>query len=266
MGKKKRDKKAEANFERGLYSKFYGPGKDAHDMLDRYGVEGGRIGKADQQIYDRTKTRSADDVKKDLQEAMMNDYDTRRSLEAAAMAGDKDAKRYAKNGIDAKAKDFLGSYQVMKNLKKEYVGGGGMRGADNEAGLTYALVKNDRQKQTEGYRDEFASKSALADLEGKLNSKKQEEDAKFTPEKSEQYLKDEATVEYFDENFATGGIYGDESERGPAMSSVYKEYGAPLLEPMMNKREADEKNQANEFLDAYKKDLFQGGAALMPEI
>ena len=43
--------------------------------------------------------RSVDDVKKDIADAMMNDYDTRRSMEAAAMAGNKDAKKYAKKRL-----------------------------------------------------------------------------------------------------------------------------------------------------------------------
>ena len=70
---------------------------------------------------------------------MMNDYDTRRTMEAAAMAGNKDAKKYAKKGI--KAKNIQDAYGVMRDLKKEYVGGGGMDGAKNRAGLTHAMLK-----------------------------------------------------------------------------------------------------------------------------
>ena len=161
MGKKKdkKDSKRQGNFNRGLMSKFYGPGKEAQDMLDRYGVEGGRISRADMQSYDRTKNRSADDVRKDLYEAMSNDYDTRRSIEAAAMAGNKDAKRLAKNGFDQDS--LYEAYDVMKDLKKEYVGGGGMRGAKNEAGLTYAAVKADREAQTASYDEKYASQDFL---------------------------------------------------------------------------------------------------------
>ena len=146
MGKKKdkKDKVSKGDFGRAVSSKFYGPGKDVRDQLDRYGVEGARYSRADMQGYELTKNRTVDDVKADLSEAMMNDYDTRRGLEAAAMAGNEDALKYAENGIRAKAKDLVGAYDVMKALKKEHVGGGGMRGAKNEAGLTQALVQHER--------------------------------------------------------------------------------------------------------------------------
>ena len=52
---------------------------------------------------------------------MMNDYDTRRGLEAAAMAGDKDAKKLPRQGF----KNFK-SYGCSRTFQKEYVGGGGM--------------------------------------------------------------------------------------------------------------------------------------------
>jgi hypothetical protein len=86
----------------------------------------------------------------------MNDYDTRRTMEAAAMAGNKDAKKYAKKGF--KAKNIYEAYDVMRDLKKEYVGGGGMRGAKNEAGLTYALVKADRENMLADLDEKYGKK------------------------------------------------------------------------------------------------------------
>ena len=47
---------------------------------------------------------------------MMNDYDTRRSMEAAAMAGEKDAKKFAKKGF--KSGNIYEAYDVMRDLKK----------------------------------------------------------------------------------------------------------------------------------------------------
>jgi hypothetical protein len=244
----------------------YGHNKDTNDTLKRYGLD--RSNYAQQGAISQGRVHGKgnyDDMEQELLRRAGSDYHTNRAIEASAMAGNKDAQEFAKNGI-GNVTDLMKIQEMQKKQHKKMGNGGSFSSASDFAGLSYGLAQKDRDNQTQGYRDEFASKSALADLESKLSSKKQEEDAKFTPEKSEQRLKDEATVEYFDENFATGGIYGDESERGPAMSDVYKEYGAPLLEPMMNKRKADEKNQANKFLDAYKQDLFQGGAALMPEI
>lgn len=144
MGKKKDRKKANEDFIRGLQSGAYGPGKDARDQLKRFGVEGTRSVKPDNRGYrpHGQDHREIGDVKDDLQEAMMNDYDFRRGIEAAAMAGNKDARRYAKRGV--KKSNLADAYNVLKDLKKEHVGGGGMRGPENEAGLTYALVQHER--------------------------------------------------------------------------------------------------------------------------
>ena len=170
MGKKNK-KTSKEDFDRGLMSKFYGPGKEAQDMLKRYDVEGYSHGRTDR----GSEYRGVDEVKKDLSNAMMNDYDTRRTMEAAAMAGNKDAKKFAKKGF--KAGNIQDAYGVMRDLKKEYVGGGGMGGAENRAGLTYAAVKADRNAQTAAYDEKYAKTTDLNDLKDKLMAQATDEAA-----------------------------------------------------------------------------------------
>ena len=158
MGKKKKNKGGTGSE---YFDYAYGVGEAKH-MMKRYGVKGAKSVKPSAQTS-VSKSRGVDDVKDDIAKAMMNDYDTRRTMEAAAMAGNKDAKKYAKKGF--KAGNIQDAYGVMRDLKKEYVGGGGMDGAENRAGLTFAAVKADRDKQTQGYRDEFASKTDLEKLQ-----------------------------------------------------------------------------------------------------
>lgn len=196
MGKKKdkkMSKRDKANFMVSLTSgiPIGKAGKSAHDLLDRYGVEKGARYKSDSGQEDRT----AEMVQKDLQEAMMNDYDTRRALEAGAMAGNKDAKRFAKKGISTSAQDFLDSYQVLKDLKKEYVGGGGMRGPENEAGLTYALVKADRENMISGFDDKYATKTALEEMQDKIKEEAVGEPPEPEPSK-ELTIADEGVSDY----------------------------------------------------------------------
>ena len=163
MGKKnKKNRKSSNDFDRDL---LYGGGK-ARDMLDRYGVEGYNHGRTDR----GGEYRGIDEVKKDLANAMMNDYDTRRTMESAAMAGNKDAKKFAKKGF--KAGNLYAAHDVMRDLKKEYVGGGGMNGAENRAGLTYAAVKADRDNfqssLDEKYDAKYASQKALEEMQEKI--------------------------------------------------------------------------------------------------
>ena len=149
MGKKNKKKIDQMEFNRGLmnYAGDGGGSKEAKELLERYNVESYRHGRTDR----GSEYRGFDEIKQDLSDAMMNDYDTRRTIEAAAMAGNKDAKKFAKNGIEG-AKSMLGAHQLMKDLKKEYVGGGGMNGAENRASLTYAAVNADRDALMEDFK------------------------------------------------------------------------------------------------------------------
>ena len=105
---------------------------------------------------------SRDAYETDIIKTAANDYDTRRGLEAAAMAGDKKARKYAEGGIDS-LKDVAKSYDVLAGLKKEHVGGGGMGGAKNKFGLTQALVDWDRETMLNSLDDKYGQKDAPED-------------------------------------------------------------------------------------------------------
>ena len=83
---------ANNKFQRALIS---GTDEKVNKLLDRYGVKGYQHGRTDR----GGEYRGADEVKKDLQKAMSQDYDTRRTLEAAAMSGDKKAKKLIDKGF-----------------------------------------------------------------------------------------------------------------------------------------------------------------------
>ena len=176
MGKKKVD---DREFNRGLmnFAGDLGGSKEAKELLERYDVEGYRHGRTDR----GSTYRGFDEIKKDLSAAMMNDYDTRRSIEAAAMAGNKGAQKFAKKGFTSNANSLVGGWDLMKDLKKEYVGGGGMMDAENRAGLTHALVMADRENQTADYRDEFAPKSALEEMQNKIKQEAIAPEEPYTP-------------------------------------------------------------------------------------
>ena len=157
MGKKNKEISKE-DFNRGLQSQFYGPGAEARKLLDRYGVAGTRSVKPDNRGSEPPgrEHRELSAVKKDLAAAMMNDYDTRRGMEAAALAGNKDARKFAEEGYRPTAKSLSSAWSVMRDLKKEHVGGGGMSGPENEAGLTMALVDHERDVFNQSIDDRIA--------------------------------------------------------------------------------------------------------------
>ena len=198
MGKKK-DKKRE---KRDYFGARYKTG-DVGDLMRRYDVEGtNSVMPSARNSYNEERTY--DDVQSDIAKAMMNDYDTRRTFEAAAMAGNKDAKKFARKGI--KDGKIFEAYDVMKDLKKEYVGGGGMRGAKNEAGLTQALVEADRGKLLDDLKDkaEKATPDPIAPAPP---------EAQFSITEDEDFAQDEARDKRIDEyetKRAFTGLVGDE--------------------------------------------------------
>ena len=147
------------------------------EMMDRFDIEGVHYGHPDGRSG--KPNRSQEDVDRDIAKAMMNDYDYRRGMEAAAMAGNKDAKKFAKKGF--KGGNIYSAQQTMRDLKDEYGGGGGMNGARNRANLTYDLVKADRQKQTEGYEQDFALGADLAALRKEMEGRFDEQSENVTP-------------------------------------------------------------------------------------
>ena len=173
MGKKrKRNEKDDQQFGMNYSSSKY---EDERKLLDRYGVRGQVIKKADNRYGDNA-YRGSDEVKKDLQKAMSQDYDTRRTLEAAAMSGDKKAKKLIKKGFkNFQAMEDTQSY-FEKQHKKE--GGGGQFSSVNDyMNLTQSMVQKDRNAQTAAYDEKYAKTTDLNDLKDKLMAQATEEAA-----------------------------------------------------------------------------------------
>ena len=168
MGKDKRKEKERSN----SFDYHFGTGK-VGELMKRYDIKGTRFSHPDGRsshsnggdVNDGS-PRTREDVDRDIAKAMMNDYDTRRGMEAAAMAGNKDAKKFAKKGF--KAGNVYSAWDTMKDLKKEYGGGGGMQGERNRANLTYDLVRADRDAQTTAYDETYAKTTDLNALKDKL--------------------------------------------------------------------------------------------------
>jgi hypothetical protein len=123
--------------------KYQNPKKWA-ELKERYNVRGAQGGKPDN-YGPGSERRDEQDVYNDILAASRNDYDTRRSIEAAAMSGNKKAKKLNEGGFNT-LHDVAKAQNVLAKLKKKHVGGGGMGGAKNIMGLTDALVSRDRER------------------------------------------------------------------------------------------------------------------------
>ena len=213
------------------------------EMLDRYGVDGSRSVKPENRgvAPEGRDHREYDEVKADLQKAMMNDYDTRRGMEAAALSGDNKARKFAEGGISEG--NMYRAYDHLKDLKKEHVGGGSMIGPENEAGLTMALVDHEREKQTEGYEEQFASQDflekKLKEYEDKFSTM-QEGNEPADYQESEELQQARQTLADKDKyTFNSEALFNKQNESAPVRDNA--------------------NTAAGSYLEQYKKDMIKGG-------
>ena len=150
---------------RDQFEYYTGTGK-AGKMMKRYGVEGTRFNHPDGRSNGETGARTMDDVDKDIGKAMSQDYDTRRSLEAAAMSGNKKAKKIINNGFDSTKDIYKAQAFFDKAAKKQ--GYKSFDSTSDYASLTQHFVNQDRNAQTAAYDETYAKTTDLNALKDKL--------------------------------------------------------------------------------------------------
>lgn len=216
-------------------SKSYGKDKK---LLDRYGVEGQRGGGRAVEISGKS-YRSSSDVEKDLQRAMSQDPDTRRSLEAAAMSGDKKAQKLIKKGF----KNFDQMHKTQKYFEKQHKkegGGGEFSSVNDYMNLTNSLVNKERDAQTASYDERYAKTTDLNSLKDKLMAEASDKAVAAPIEPSDRM----AAVEDRMENAAGGS-----GNRPPSLFD--KDNALPA-------KTDDQKDAARNFVEDYKKDVMKG--------
>ena len=134
--------------------------------LERYGVEGPRFGGRAQEMTGKS-YRSAEDVEKDIINAARNDYDLRRTVEAAALSGKKKAINLQKNGFNS-IDDVTNWGNFSEKAAKRHGQGGDFSSASDYMGLTKSMVQRDRNKQTAAYDETYAKTADLNALKDKL--------------------------------------------------------------------------------------------------
>jgi len=124
------------------------------EALKRYDVDTIHYGHPDGRS--NKPNRTIEDVNKELAGKAMNDYDTRRTIESAALAGEKGAEEFAKKGFK-NATDVIDAQDFFK----KYRGTGGSFSSNADyAGLTWKAVNADRDK----FGSKFATVAQLEDM------------------------------------------------------------------------------------------------------
>ncbi len=147
---------------KGKYDKLGYLGKREADrkMAKQYGIDVSEYGNGGRPGQHTTK-KSYDQLKKDVSRAAANDYDVRRSLEAASLSGNKKAQKIGNisNASDA----YAASRFMEKTHKKRMELGGAYDGANDQGAVTDYWVNKDRSKMLESIAED--QKNSLASEE-----------------------------------------------------------------------------------------------------
>lgn len=117
------------------------------DLEERYGVEGVRFSKMDSSSWAED-TENRKNYTKNMQEGFRNDYDARRTLEAAALSGKKKAKDILDSGFK-NISDIRNANNFFEKAAKRHGQGGDFSNPSDYIGLTQSMVERDRRKFTE---------------------------------------------------------------------------------------------------------------------
>ena len=142
----------------------------------------------------------------DVLAALSNDYDYRRSIEAASMAGNKKAKNLSE-GIDSLS-DAYDAHRFMKKTHRNRMGNGGAYdGANDQAGVTDYWVRKDRDKQMAQIERDYVSKTAFEEMREELEARNEAAEPVEAPELSASLI---AAQEGADEYALNLGSQGDQ--------------------------------------------------------
>ena len=227
------------------------------DLEKRFGVSPVRMSKMDGGTWQEDK-ENRENYSKNMIEGARNDYDLRRTMEAAAMSGKKKAIKLQKKGF--KDIDDVRKWQnFSEKAAKRHGQGGDFSSASDYMGLTQSMVKRDRAKQDEAYRREFASIKDMNALRDDLEAQEEASNYQAQPiEKSDALARAEDRLA--EAESSPGGIYGQNNDAAatdnpPADASKaflydYRDKVKEKYGPLTN-TEREISNAAKRVQDAY---------------
>ena len=150
--------------------------------------------------------------------AARNDYDLRRTLEAAAMSGKGKAQKLLDKGFK-NAGDITKAMNFSEKAAKRHGQGGDFSSASDYMGLTQSMVERDRAKQTAAYDKQYATKDELADVKSAEEQVNEAQAATYEPSDQLKAARDRVA------NYKQGGsIAGDGDEQRNEAASSFAKY------------------------------------------
>jgi len=183
---------------------YFGKQNADLEMAKAYGIDTSQYGNQGRPGENYNNKKSYEDLRKDVASAAANDYDLRRSLEAAQLAGNKKAQKIG--NVSNAAEAYAATRFMEKTHKNRMDNGGAYDGANDQAGVTNYWVNKDRNKLTESLTPE-----APALIEP---TKPEDQGPQFTIDAETANEKEAARdlrIEEYEKNRATNGFFGSDS-------------------------------------------------------
>lgn len=219
---------------------YWGKRNAEGEMADHYGIDKSeyymepnvdRYGYSDKKTYEQYQA--------DLGKAISNDYDLRRSIEAASLAGNKKAQKIQKKGFGHDDKDILAKgWDATKFLEKTHknrMGQGGQFTARDQDDVTKFWIDRDRKKEAQRFSDEYVAKTELDDIRRDIEENVRDAEAVVAPELSEELDEANRGIDQYSLELNTHGdnIFGSaggsdldtamaENERNPASGESWE--------------------------------------------
>ncbi len=192
------------------YDKLGVMGKREADkrMAEQYGIDLSQYGNTGRPGQNYTNKKSYDDLKKDVATAAANDYDVRRSIEAAQASGNKKAQKI---GSISNASEAYDATRFMEKTHKNRMGNTGSYDGANDQG-------NVTNYWTEKQASKYATKSDLDDMS--VDSQIKDAKKVTEPEYSESSHLSDAKERVM--NFQASAAGNNDEQRNKAASSFAK--------------------------------------------
>ncbi len=206
----------------GKYDKLGYHGKREADkrMAGQYGIDTSKYGNTGRPGQNYAGKKSYDDLKKDVAKAAANDYDVRRSLEAASLSGNEKAQKI---GNISNASEAYAATRFMEKTHKNRMGNGGAYdGANDQGGVTNYWVNKDRDK----LKDSMSAKDQQKAAKSAVDDEPYQESEELSNARQTVEEYDNKDFNIFNRGNATGAIdAGDgDTQRQNAASTFLEKY------------------------------------------
>ena len=237
---KKADKESSMRWRTGMLNKKEREAMERYglDMGD-YGFTGGRAA----EMRGGRQVKDYDQMREDFSRAASQDYDTRRTLEAAALSGKGKAQDIIDSGFKSPG-DIMNAQNFMRKAAKRHGQGGDFSNISDFMGLTNSMVNRDRNQLLDAIEAQAAMQDDSAVAGPTPLEERRQQDQGY--EYSTKYATSRGTTDAFNDFLAGGGMADMLSGNAEGAADAFRQQRADNIKEYLK---PSPKSQLNKGLD-----------------